>query len=686
MKPSLFTLAALAFAGLATVPAFADTATDPMDLGTFNGFNFSSAYSVSADGSAVVGTTDNGAYNQANAFLWSPSTGKTNLGTLGGVWANAYGVSADGSVVVGISSFDSNNSTWHAFRWTRTTGMVDIVSSFPADQVTAMAVSADGSTIVGWFHYSTASPYYWHAFLWTQATGIVELGSLYERNSFAHAVSGDGSIVVGQVLNLSGDWRAFRWTQATGMVDIGTLGGTKVYYSTDRGMDISDDGSTIVGGSYIGGDSAYHAYRWTQVTGMADLGTLGGTNSEAFSTSGDGSIIVGKSYIVGNSTLRAFRWTQATGMQDLNTLLAEAGVNMSGITLTLARGISANGQYIVGQGDFPDATQRAFLVCYDLDSGCVGLTTGEAQASSADKLAEDRRAAMIESRAAAYELLGMTQPMEQRSFVRAGALFGSAMAYLAGQASLGGLTALGGLGYGRQDYDNVAPSDALTVAAALRYTFADPFGDRRQALHPFAELGGWATPEETLTFTRDYANGSGSNSGSGSAPASAFAGYARGGLLWDATKDDRLAGYGEFGRQYLSVGSYVEASGARRGNPFPAAVDGGLFWMNIARAGVSWTHDMGAAFAPNGQPVPLSFTLAGAVARSFDPRNGLNATLTGAGAVATRSESDTWGEFGGRIAAQFTPNLLLGFDCSGTAGADPVGTSFHGGVSLTYRF
>ena len=587
LNPSLlFATAALAFAGLAAVPALADTATAPM-----------------------------------------------NLGTLGGASSVAWSVSADGSVIAGIAKNASGYD--RAFRWTATGGMQDL-GTFGGTVSQAREISDSGTTIVGYANTATKR-------------------------------------------------HAFRWTQETGMVDLGTLGlgGLESWANS-----VNSNGSVVVGESAITGNAAAHAFRWTQETGMVDLGTLGGIYifSEAMKVSDDGSVVAGQSFNSSRTYNHAFRWTQETGMKDLNALLAEADVNMSGITLTSAVGLSANGQFIVGQGDFPGATARAFLVCYDPESGCVGLTTGEAQAASADKLAEDRRAAMIESRAAANELLGMTQPMERRSFVRAGAMFGSAMGYIAGQASTGGLTALGGLGYGRQDYDNVAPSDALTLAAALRYTFPDPFGDRRQALRPFAELGGWATPEETLTFTRDYANGSGSNSGSGSADASAFAGYARAGLIWDATSADRLAGYGEFGRQYLSVSSYVEASGAGRGNPFPAAVDGGLFWMNIARAGVSWTHDLGASFAPNGQPVPLSFTLAGAAARSFDPHNGLNAALTAAGAVATPSQADTWGEFGGRLSAQFAKHLSLGLNVSGIVGPAPVGASVHGGVSLTFAF
>src|ERR1700690_176050 len=58
---------------------------------------------------------------------------------------------------------------------------------------------------------------------------------------------------------------------------------------------------------------------------VLDLGVLpGSVSSTAFGISGDGSVIVGVSVDTANHD-HAFRWTQATGMVDLGTLLG--GVN-----------------------------------------------------------------------------------------------------------------------------------------------------------------------------------------------------------------------------------------------------------------------------------------------------------------------------------------------------------------------
>ena len=676
MKLPLLSLAALSFASLSAAPALADTVTTPINLGTLGGTS-SIAYDVSEDGAVVTGWSQNASGND-HAFRWTQASGMTDLGTLGGNISWGISTSFDGSVVVG-KAYLPDNITFRAFRWTQSSGMVDL-GTLGGTKSYSPSVSGDGSTIVGYSYITGDSA--WHAFRWTQTTGMADLGTLGGINSYANSVSADGSTVVGgsQIAGNSAS-HAFRWTQASGMTDLGTLGGIN-----SNALGVSADGSTVVGQASIIGNSAYHAMRWTQASGMTDLGTLGGTNSWAGRASFNGSIVMGSSQIAGNSAWHAYRWTQETGMKDLNALLADAGVNMTGITLKEVDDFSSNGRYIVGQGDFPGAAQRGFLVCYDPNNGCIGLTTGEAQADSAQTLADDRRATMTRSRATANELLGMTRPMSENAYVTAGGLFGSAVGYAAGQASRYGFTVLGGLGWGAQNYGSgIEQDNALTLAAALRYTLDKPFFGGRVAFSPYVELGGWATPEETLTLTRGYVNGAGFSTGRGSADASSFAGYARSGLIWDATASDRLTGYGEIGRQYLSIASYIEAPGLA--NPFPASVDGGTLFMNVAKVGAAWTHETNHLLSlPNGKPLPISLTLAGAVVHSFSPHTALTASLAAAGTVRTNSPSETWGEFGGRLSARFTQNLSLGLDLSGTAGADPIGTSLHGGASLAYAF
>jgi fibronectin-binding autotransporter adhesin len=240
---------------------------------------------------------------------------------------------------------------------------------------------------------------------------------------------------------------------------------------------------------------------------------------------------------------------------------------------------------------------------------------------------------------------------------------------------------LGGITYGAQNYRNIRQGDAPTVAAAMRYSFDDPFGDKDSAFRPYAELGTWITPRASLTLTRSYADlvTGGTDVGQGSTNETSWAEYARGGMVWSATKEDQLTGYGELGQQYMSFDGYTESANA--GNPFPATVGGGLFRMGVARIGGSWTHDLWRQIY-----APISLTIAGDMARSFNVHPGLGATFLGAASTNTNDSTDMWGEFGARIEARFTDRLALDLDLNGTTGGGTMGTVLHGGVDVVLRF
>src|SRR5262245_26679368 len=70
---------------------------------------------------------------------------------------------------------------------------------------------------------------------------------------------------------------AFLWTATDGMLDLGSLGGT---FSQAGAVNTSRQ---VVGSSYAGaGPFSHHAFLWTAADGMVDLGTLGGNISQAF--------------------------------------------------------------------------------------------------------------------------------------------------------------------------------------------------------------------------------------------------------------------------------------------------------------------------------------------------------------------------------------------------------------------
>ena len=125
-----------------------------LDLGLLPGTAQSVAFATSADGSVVVGGSDDG--DTSNAFRWTLAGGTMqSLGELGGNnYARAYAISPDGTIVGGAGAFPDGD---HAFVWTATLGIVDLNTYLPSlgadltgwQLIAVRGFSADSSVIVG---------------------------------------------------------------------------------------------------------------------------------------------------------------------------------------------------------------------------------------------------------------------------------------------------------------------------------------------------------------------------------------------------------------------------------------------------------------------------------------------------------------------------------------------------------
>ncbi|WP_343836335.1 autotransporter domain-containing protein [Castellaniella ginsengisoli] len=367
---------------LAALPCFSVSAQSLENLGSLTANQQGSSYAraVSADGSTVVGEADydrTAGGTNLHAFRWTSAGGMQDLGDFTANqqgYSRAYAVSADGSTVVGEASYDltAGGTRSHAFRWTSAGGMQDL-GDFTANQQGysyARAVSADGSTVVGEAAYDlTAGGTRAHAFRWTSAGGMQDLGDFTANQqgySTARAVSADGSTVVGyanyDLLAGGTRYHAFRWTSAGGMQDLGDLTANQQGYSYARA--VSADGSTVVGEAdydRTAGGTRYHAFRWTSAGGMQDLGDFTANQqgySYARAVSADGSTVVGEaSYdlTAGGTRYHAFRWTSAGGMQDLGDFTA----NQQGSSYATA--VSADGSTVVGYASNDAGASRAFI-------------------------------------------------------------------------------------------------------------------------------------------------------------------------------------------------------------------------------------------------------------------------------------------------------------------------------------
>jgi len=276
----------------------------------------SSALGVSADGSVVVGWSDSTLGGRA--FRWTQASGMQQLGDLpsGDYAYEAHGVSADGSVVVGKAVFSSSGS--QGFRWTESGGVQSLGGG------SAFDVSDDGLVVVG------------YDYRWTQSGGTQGLGF----SGHPLGVSADGSVIVGW--NYSEN-QAFRWSESGGVIGLGDLAGGD-FYSTARG--VSADGSVVVG--YGTSELGREAVRWTQILGIQSLGS-----GVAFAVSKDGSVIVGQGNFA--SGYAAFIWDETNGMRNVKDVLEnDYGVDLTGWTLFRARGVSADGLTIAGEGVNPD--------------------------------------------------------------------------------------------------------------------------------------------------------------------------------------------------------------------------------------------------------------------------------------------------------------------------------------------
>jgi probable HAF family extracellular repeat protein len=304
------------------------------------------ASAISGDGSTIMGygwVCANGQMtcttsDTVKAYRWRAPGGYQILGSPGkSDFFGAGAVSFTGAVVVGEHPLPNQ---FAAFRWTATQGMKQLPMNI------ASAVTADGLMVAGgdnWWKTSGQS-------------GIFGPFHGEQDQTAAFGLSGTSLAPVGVGAAIKGSdsfgptFHAFRWTPVTGLQDLGLTTGTESIATA-----ISADGSVIVGEARDA-NRFWRAFLWTASTGMQDIGTLGGPESAALAVSNDGAVIVGTSLTnTLTSSSHGFVWTTKTGMQDLLTVLQAAGVHTADkwVVLNSLVGVSADGMVMVGYGLAP---------------------------------------------------------------------------------------------------------------------------------------------------------------------------------------------------------------------------------------------------------------------------------------------------------------------------------------------
>lgn len=330
----------------------------------------SHGYGVSGTGATATGDVTSLVGSGTQAFTWTAGT-MTPLPRDTATYAAGYDLNDLGTVIAGhVRGPALFGYATFAALWTNGGSELQLLGPLPDfTESSAHGVNGDGSVVVGQVYTSTRT----QAFRWTSADGMEGLGYLNEQNTTAWDVSDDGEIVAGTA-EAHDIEEAFRWTRDTGLVGLGTPTG----WANTTAWDISGDGATIVGAAWnpdpYGIYPEFAAFRWNKDFGSPNCANcefelLGDApedptgnpvlGSSAFASNQDGSVIVG--VIHDGAVGRAMIWDEVNGMRDIAQLLKDEGALPDGWWLFSARGVSDNGEYVVGTGMGPDGNLQGWI-------------------------------------------------------------------------------------------------------------------------------------------------------------------------------------------------------------------------------------------------------------------------------------------------------------------------------------
>ncbi len=211
------------------------------------------------------------------AAAWAPATVLgaytiTDVGTLGQPFTYAFAVDDAGRVAGTSARMDSR---FHAYRWAN--GLVDLGTLAGVSLSHGVALDASGEVIGVSFDLGDRTP---RAFR-SNAGVLTSLGAFSAR-----AVNASGDIGGWLTVTLASGWKADHACvlRAGLLSDLGTLGG-----SSSQALGMNDSG-WIVGSSFLADDLTNRACLWT-AGGPRDLGTLGGTDSQAYDINETGMVV-----------------------------------------------------------------------------------------------------------------------------------------------------------------------------------------------------------------------------------------------------------------------------------------------------------------------------------------------------------------------------------------------------------
>lgn len=305
---------------------------------------------ISDNGVASGSTSSAGEY-----FRWTTDGGFQNIGGVSpgnGVGGEGE-ISRDGRYISGttfnategyheMSRYDSDTGQWTGY------GLIPgIGQQIDAEVSSGWGISGDGASVVGlgWTTQGTADT---HAFQFTEGVGPIDLGSATVGNSArATAASHDASVVAG-------------WQDGNGRQGAVWVNGVQELIFDNGGnpaleaFDVSGDGQWVTGFGIGGFFAAGESYRYNTVTDtyetIPNLLVGGERNFAGAGITDDGKTIVGGTWGFGPATFgKAVIWQEGMGTMLMSDYLAAQGVSLPGnANLAFASSISSDGKWIAG--------------------------------------------------------------------------------------------------------------------------------------------------------------------------------------------------------------------------------------------------------------------------------------------------------------------------------------------------